>query len=178
MPVRNPTVWTSPNGTGFTSSSTGAVIQTQGLNNLTTQAGTTITIQPQIHINKYSTSWTQSTKNKSKWQPANGRGTVVNVGNELILTNTGFNLADNLGNMFVSTPTYNTSLNTTGWNKSSKNNTSWNTPLGTGQVITIGTQYIITNDGRFIVTNNGNFIVTTPTYNKSKNLTNWTLSGI
>lgn len=119
MAVRNPTIWTSPSGTGYTTPSTGAAIQTQSLSNLTTQSGTTLNIQPQTY---------------------KGR-------------------------------------NTTSWNNSSKNKTSWNTPSGTGYVIIVANQYIITNDGKFIVTNSGNFIVTTTTYNKARNLTQWTLSG-
>lgn len=178
MPVRNPTKWAPPSGRGYISSSTGSNITTQASVDLTTQSGSTLTINPSIYKQPYATAWAKSSKNKTGWQRASGTGYIINAGNKFILTNNGFSLADNLGNLLATTTIYEIDKYATSWNKSSKNKTSWNTPSGTGFIVQAGTRFIVTNSGNNLVTNNGDYIVTTTTYNTNRYTTLWTVSGI
>jgi len=115
MAVRNPTVWTPPSGTGFAIPSTGAAIQTQSLSNLTTESGTTLNIQPQTYKQRYATSWNQSTKNRSKWQPPSGNGYIVTVGTRYIISNSNSFIITNGGDNLVTNTTYTSPRNITQW---------------------------------------------------------------
>jgi hypothetical protein len=57
-------------------------------------------------------------KNPTRWRTPSGTGYIVTIGNEVITTNSGLTLTDNLGNSLVTNPTYTIPKNKTVWKQS------------------------------------------------------------
>jgi hypothetical protein len=62
-----------------------------------------------------------TTKNLTSWQPLNGKGYIINIGQDNLTDNLSNLLTDNLSNYLVVNPTYTTGLNVTEWTEAVAN---------------------------------------------------------
>ena len=113
-------------------------------------------------------------KNPTIWTPPSGRGYVKPSSLASITTESGLTLTTQSGTTLTIEAEVYQPVYATGWTKSGKNNTTWQSNLGN---IIIGNLLFTDNLGNFIVTNSGNNIVTTPTVNKLKSPTLWAATG-
>lgn len=108
------------------------------------------------------------------WTPPSGLGYVSNVGNELLVTNSGLFLTDNLGNQLVTTTTVNIPKFVDAWTKVGKNNVDWD-----NNTLTIGVSNNISDQTtNLVVDQSGNFVVDGGLTATGKADTAWTGSGV
>lgn len=115
-------------------------------------------------------------RNPTKWTPPSGRGFVTTTANDTITTQSALNLTTQSGvNLQLESTLYKKPY-VTGWNKSTKGKTKWQTASGSGYVINAGNKSIVTNNSFQLTDNLGNLIATTDVYNINKYATSWNKS--
>lgn len=177
MAVRTPTVWAPPSGTGYVTPSDDSTVVTQSGLVIITQSGVELIINPDTYQAKYPTAWAAEIKNDTSWTPPSGEGYVTASTTDSIATQASSDITTQSGlTLIIEDESYQPKY-ATSWTESSKNDTHWLPPSGSGYVVNAGAYDLTTNLSDFIVTNSGDNIVTTPTYDINKYPTLWELSG-
>lgn len=115
MPVRNPTQWQAPSGTGYFSPGGGLGLTTLSNSQLVTLAGVSLVTDTDIYTPKSQTAWDIATKSDTQWTPLSGKGFVI-IGGTLYMTdNSGDYIVTNNGDYLVTTPTYDIPKYATAW---------------------------------------------------------------